>query len=160
MRLIAEGIVASSLLCNERWFDSKGNPVTRELEEIRRKRVRSVATSSQTSSAIINLLGGWGSTPWLMVDGICEELMLIIRLLAIMSYTIAEMRSRDKCHLEKTTRLIYGMRLRLADRNDERVEAPTESPPPLSLSSNLAVSPLTFVPSSSSPSRADRSYTR
>lgn len=69
-----------------------------------------------------------------------------------MSYTVAEMRSQDKCHLEKTTRLIHGMRLRLADRNDERVEAPAESPPPSSSSSTLTVSHLTFVPSSSSPS--------
>lgn len=44
------------------------------------------------------------------------------------------------------------MRLRLADRNDERVEAPAESPPLSSWSSNLTVSPLTLVPSSSSPS--------
>lgn len=87
-----------------------------------------------------------------MVDRICEELMLIIRLLAIMSYTVGEVRSEDKCHLEKTTRLIYGMRLRLADRNDERVAAPAESPPLSSLSSNLTVLPLIFVPSSSSPS--------
>ena len=77
-----------------------------------------------------------------MVDRICEEFMLIIRLLAIMSYTVGEVRSEDKCHLEKTTRLIYGMRLRLADRNDERVKAPAESPPLSSWSSNLTVSPL------------------